>query len=523
MIVTANKCSPDAAVTAGAPERIALRVLQIGASATVLAASALTQFDLDRFLIPKDLVFHATALVAGVFAIRVTSRTIGKTIDWFLLAYLALSAVSALLSTNGWLGFRALAISASSVIVFWTARGLKDAGLDRPLLNGIAFAVVLASITSLLQTYGVRIIFFSMNRAPGGTLGNRNWVAHVAAFGFPICLLAALRARKLLWPLIGVAFVAAALVLTRSRAAWLASVFMAVVFVVVFASAVWRRAPLSGVEHPWKRLATAFFVAVCGAGAALILPNALHWRSDNPYLQSISGITNYEEGSGRGRLIQYQRSLRMAASSPILGVGPGNWTVEYPRFVPRGDPSMNPSAPGMTFNPWPSSDWVAFVSERGFIGTILMIIIVVMIALRPEPGLAAAALLAALAAAMLCGLFDAVLILPLPALLAWASFGALWRSGQGSSHKPLLIAVLVVCAFGVARSTAQLTAMEMYATRSSGASLERAARIDPGSFALHLRLARSGNRRQRCDHARIAHKLFPNSQGARNLAAHCGE
>lgn len=496
------------------PERLALHVLQFGASAIVLAASALTQFDLDRFLISKDLMLHATAVVAGLLAIRAASRTIGALVDWLLLGYLALSAVSALLATNGWLGFRALAISASSVVVFWTARGLKDAGLERPLLNGIAFAVVLASVTSLLQTYGLRIIFFSINRAPGGTLGNRNFVAHVAAFGFPIVFLAALRARRMRWPLIGLAIVSAALVLTRSRAAWLASVFMALIFVAVV---------IATERQMWRRLAAGFLVAVCGAGAALLLPNALHWRSDNPYLESVAGIANYEAGSGRGRLIQYERSLRMAASSPILGVGPGNWTVDYPRFVPRGDPSMNPSAPGMTFNPWPSSDWVAFVSERGFIGALLLVIVMAMIALRGGSGIEYAALLATLAAAVICGLFDAVLVLPLPAFLVWASLGALWKNEEGRSHKPLFLAVVLVSAFGVARSIAQLTAMEMYATATSRASLERAARIDPGSFALHLRLARSGARRERCPHARAAHALFPNSDGAKTLAARCGE
>src|SRR6266849_3706742 len=88
----------------------ALRVVQIGAIAAVLIVLPNPSFDLDRFLIPKELVLHITAV-----------------------------------------------------------------------------------ITSLLQAYGVRIDFFATNRVPGGTLGNRNFIAHVAAFGLPICFLAALR------------------------------------------------------------------------------------------------------------------------------------------------------------------------------------------------------------------------------------------------------------------------------------------------------------------------------------------
>src|SRR4029078_2523543 len=72
---------------------------------------------------------------------------------------------------------------------------------------------------------------------------------------------------------------------------------------------------------------------------------------------------NYKEGSGAGRLVQYRNSLRMAAAHPLLGVGPGNWAVDYPTSASRNDQSLNEE--GMTSNPWPSSDWVAFVTERG--------------------------------------------------------------------------------------------------------------------------------------------------------------
>ena len=59
----------------------------------------------------------------------------------------------------------------------------------------------------------------------------------------------------------------------------------------------------------------------------------------------------------------------MAVAHPVLGVGPGNWAVEYPKFASRNDPSLNDA--GMTSNPWPSSDWVAFVAERGFAAVVV--------------------------------------------------------------------------------------------------------------------------------------------------------
>ena len=59
----------------------------------------------------------------------------------------------------------------------------------------------------------------------------------------------------------------------------------------------------------------------------------------------------------------------MAVAHPVFGVGPGNWAVEYPKFASRNDPSLNDE--GMTSNPWPSSDWVAFVAERGFAAVVV--------------------------------------------------------------------------------------------------------------------------------------------------------
>src|SRR5438477_4597205 len=395
-------------------KQLALRVMQIGAVAVVLAATTDTAFDLDRFLVPKELVLHLTAVIAGLLTLRGAVRS--KT-DRLLIIYLLLSAISAAFATNRWLGLRGLAISASAIVLFWAARALREAGLDRPLLNAIALAVVVAAGIALLQAYGLQTALFASERAPGGTLGNRNFVGHMIAFGLPAVLLAALNARRK-FASIGVAIAFAALVLTRSRAAWIAAVVVIVVFVVV---SMWRRR-LGGspAGTPALHRAAVVVSALIGIAAALLIPNRLRWRSENPYLDSARGVTSYDAGSGRGRLIQYERSLRMAASHPLLGVGPGNWSVEFPRRAPADDRSLNPSEPGMTFNPWPSRDWIAFVAERGLAAAVILALALAGIALGGS-----AALIATAAGAIVAGLFDAVLLLPAPALLVWMTLGAL--------------------------------------------------------------------------------------------------
>lgn len=495
--------------------------MQVGAIAVVLVVMTTHAFELDRFFIPKELVLHLTALFAGLFALRAIPRF--TRIDLLLASFLGLSVISALFATNSWLAIRAVMISVSGVLIFWVARAL-----GRSVINALAFAVVVAAITSLLQTYGLEITLFSENRAPGGMLGNRNFVAHIAAFGFPLVLLAALRARRFWLGAIGVMIVTASLVLTRSRAAWLA--FAAVLFVVLIAML--ASAQLRRDGRTWRRLGAIVLLAAGGVGAALLIPNTLRWRSDNPYLESVKRVADYQGGSGRGRLVQYEQSLRMAAQHPLFGVGPGNWSVEYPKHAVRDDPSMSDSEGGVTTNPWPSSDWVAFIAERGFLAATLLALAFLGITIGgvrqlarardAEEALLAVALLGTLVGAGVTGMFDAVLLLAVPTLILWAALGALFVPVTVTRNlRAIFIIAILIAMIGVVRSAAQVTAMQIYATRSDRASLAQAARIDPGNFRLRMRLARSGGRQQRCEHARAAHALFPSAETARAASRGC--
>jgi len=509
--------------------RAALRVIQLGALAVVLAVTTFFSFELDRFFIPKELVLHATAVLAALLAFGTLREATTTTVDRLLAFYVALGALSAALATNRWLGMRALAISASGVLLFWVARRLREQGHARAVVAGLAVAVVAVAITSLLQTYGLETTLFSENRIPGGTLGNRNFVAHVAAFGLPLVLLAALGAqRRFFLGATGAALVTASLVLTRSRAAWLA--FAAVV--VVFLAAMLASPPLRRDGRTWRRLFTVIVFVAAGVAAALLLPNALRWKSRNPYMQTVQHVTDYERGSGRGRLVQYEQTLLMALHHPLLGVGPGNWAVRYPEHAARHDPSLSDGDPGMTTNPWPSSDWIAWIAERGPLAVALLALAFLGIAASgarqlvaaPDAGdaLAAAALLAIVAGAIVTGLFDAVLLLALPSFLVWTALGAL--SSPPPKHRPLpalaVIAILLLSAGGAARSVAQLAVMHIYETHGDRASLTTAAHLDPGNYRLQLRLARMGGH-ARCQHARAARALFPNAGAAAQLVRGC--
>ncbi|HET7463483.1 MAG TPA: O-antigen ligase family protein [Longimicrobium sp.] len=521
-------------------QRLALRILQAACVAVVLAAATYKSFELDRFFVPKELTLHLAALLAGVLCLGAARRAQVSRVDLLLGGYLLLSAAAAALAQNPWNGVRALGVSASGIIVFWSARALGRAGLSRPLVAALGVAVALGAGVSLAQAYGVRTDFFSLNRAPGGTLGNRNFVAHLCAFGLPVLFLVALRAHRFVGTLlagVGVAAVACTLVLTRSRAAWLGVAAVLVVFLVG-----WMLVPPArrSMRH-WSRLMVLLLAAGGGAVAAVTLPNTLHWNSDNPYAETAQGLVNAKEGSGAGRLKQWKNSAKMLATHPLLGVGPGNWSVRYPGYAPRSDPSMNDNEPGTTSNPWPSSDWVAFASERGVAAVVLLVLAFAglgvaalhrMRAARDaDEGLAALALAATLAGTVVVGMFDAVLMLALPALLVWAALGVLSADEPGTWDRSLPVPVRalgMLLLAGVAgafalKSGAQLLAMYVYDGADTVADLQQAARLDPGSYRIQLKLARTARKCTiRKAAADAAHELFPEASAPKGLQSRCG-
>ena len=515
--------------------------MQAGAIAVVLAAAPYKTFDLDRFFVPKELVLSITALAATLLCVARAKRLSLGRADQLLALWLVLGALSALFATNWWLAGRAVAVSLGGAACFWCARTLARAGYSRQLTAALALAGVVGAMTALLQAYGLSTEFFSLNRAPGGTFGNRNFMAHLCVITLPALLLSGVRAptrRSLVRWSTGIALVSAALILSRSRAAWLAVALGTGVLVIAGVVALRRRdASLAP-----ARLIVLVVAAAAGAGAALVLPNTLDWRSGSPYADTAHSIVNYKGGSGHGRLIQYGNSLRMTVRHPLLGVGPGNWAVVYPRFASENDPSLGHD--GMASNPWPSSDWVTFLSERGPVSLVLMCLAVLALVADGLRGLrngadtearfSAAVLLATLAVLLIVGAFDAVLLLPVAALVGWSVLGALASPSRERSGLEMTLAWRMAALAGVAllggllvtRSGAQLLAMSLYATSAKASVLERASAIDPGSYRIHARLAQlylgRGDCRRAKPHARAANAQYPSSAAARRLLESCG-
>ena len=492
--------------SSGGGDRFAVRALFVlGAIAVVLAAAPYRIFDLDRFFAPKELALHAAALALVLLTLRRVKTLELNRIDLLLSLYLSLSFASALFASDHWLSTRALAVTLSGAGVFWAARAAANDGGRRMIVAAAAAAAVMGAAASLTQAYGATSDFFSLNRIPGGTLGNRNFMAHLAALCAPALIHATITARRSVTAACGAAgmtIIAAALVLSRSRAAYLGLAVGAMIFTYGF----WLA------RSRWSDPITAFRIkclvlaAASGILAALLLPNTLEWRSESPYIDTVAGMVDYRRGSGHGRVVQYARTLRITASHPLLGAGPGNWAVIYPKVAAPYDPSIN-HANGTTANPWPSSDWMAILSERGApaLAAILLALLGLLAGAWRKAAHAAGieeyseglTLTAVLSVTAVVACFDAVLLLPAPSFIVWSLFGALaafspprWSAELSQrALRRLTAAVALVGTAAVLRSSGQIAAMALSSKARSAAQCARAARLDPGNARIRSRCA----------------------------------
>src|SRR5690606_7084649 len=342
--------------------------------------------DLDRHQFPKETLWHATVLLAVLLARPWPALGLGPAQRLALLALGGWSVVTLCFADNPWLAFRAVSLTITALIALLVARHVASAGASRILLGWAAMAAATAAATGLAQAAGIEHQFFNELRAPGGTLGNRNFLAHLAAASIPIQSLLIFTARRRWVPLptIGLALSSAMLVLSRSRAGWLAA--LAAIGVMFVTIAIAKRS--AGVDLSRKRLFTALLTPVVAIALAVLAPTTLEWRSDSPYTETLGNLANYREGSGRGRLLQYRNTLELVRQHPVVGVGPGNWPLHYGSVAPRNDPSFarNDVVP---LNPWPSSDAVALVSERGIPGLLAALLLALACCWRVIPAMRA--------------------------------------------------------------------------------------------------------------------------------------
>lgn len=349
----------------------------------------------ERFHLTKELLTLALA-VPLLLTLRGFSPDVH---DAGLVALVAVVGVSASMAVNPMLATRGLCILAVGALCFCCARGLdaeERTRLQTVLLVGVGGVALLGLAEAMGQVRGVSLA----GHAPGATVGQRNNLAHLLTLATPLALvrLSSAVGRRQKIALGGLlALIAIVVVITRSRAAWVALPIVAAVTVVAARPRVWVVAPL-----------------LAGLLIAPLVPVRLSWRAADFYQDTASRLVDAGTGSGLGRLIQATASLKLVAQRPLLGLGPQHWQLYYPTVSPPGDPTYDagllvPNGRLLLCEP------IAIAVEWGVPALLLLAALGWTLLRRSTLG--------TLAAVALLGFFDAVLQLPATMVFAALAVG----------------------------------------------------------------------------------------------------
>jgi O-antigen ligase len=505
---------------------VAAAMVGVGAIVLILAfLPGAARLHYEQFALVKELVLPIATLVPAAIVLWGARRITVTAIDALVLVGLLLAVASVFgHDTSSALSWRGLVVAASSTAAFLVARTTRD---DPRLPMLLAIAVAIGAVTAVAEIYG--LVSISMpGRAPGGTEGNRNFMAHALVVGLPALLVPCLRDERPLirrLALAGVMLAVLAVIASRSRTAWLG---LAVLVLVAIAAWAW-----AGVLRSQRRRSALVGAALlAGVLVAVLVPDRLHWTEPRPYWSTLSSITDHASGTGRGRMIQYRTTLDIIAAHPLLGVGAGNWSREYPAHATPPDPSFRPRAL-QPVNRLPNSDWLGIAAERGIVALVALVALFVLLARgwiravrSAEAALWPGAALAMASALAVMGVFDAVLLRATPAMLAFALLGMASLPGRAltlPNTRVTAIAVIVVAGLFTADAGRRLRAHQI--AQPDTASLQSAVDVDPTAFQLRTnlvyRLYEEGRCTEMLEHAERVTRDYPHLPALRPLLENC--
>lgn len=456
----------------------------MAAFAALLAAVPVSDVTFDGYHLPKELLLCA---LAAALAARGLGRR--DALTWLAWGFAALTALSALGALNGWLAARAAVLTLAGVVLFDAARALDEP--DREwLVRAVTFAAAALALIAFAESQGLLPGLSCAGRAPGAMLGQRNAVAHALTLASPAAWWCATRARG--FRRVGYAalslLLVAVVVLTRCRAAWLA------LPLVLAAWLVFTRG----------RGVVIAAVAAFGAALAALLPSRLAWSSATPLKSTLTRLVDADSGSGLGRLTQWSASLGLLPEHPLLGVGPANWMVAYPRVSPPGDATFREDVVFATGRLL-TSDWVSVLVERGLPVAVCGLALAVAVAARlvraTDPLTPVAA--SVLAGLVVMGQLDSVLQVPPGLALAALLLGVgVPRDAAAPAPGGARLAVAGVLALGAVNAALLFAAFLLRTGGGSFEALEWAAKLAPGDPLVRQELSEAYVLQHRCADAR---------------------
>ena len=287
----------------------------------------------DRYVLPKLLV--ARVLVLGLLILftakAISTRTLlfkRTPLDLPLLAFLASAVASTVFAENQNVGvfgtysrYDGLITIATYAALFWLSiQAIDGPGDARTLLRVLLASGYLVATIAIVQ-WAMDSIRLGTPAQAFGTLGQQNVLGAYLAMLVPLAYSELIEAEG--WggrvlALNGLVVISLALLLTFSRSAWLGTALAAVVLV-------------AGVRHVPSRIGLAGLAVLLVGGIALAAVSAQGGLRLEQSLVA-RAMSVFDPSAWGPRPAIWRDSLQLIASRPLLGYGPDNFGLVYPRF-----------------------------------------------------------------------------------------------------------------------------------------------------------------------------------------------
>lgn len=304
-----------------------LQWLLIASLAVFFLSLPLSESIKNIFFFFSIFLFIITNVIAGSRAIKVTS------VGWLLLLFLGVSAASGLTAQNTWLGLRGAWDTARfSIVFFLILNGVDTEGQKRWLIRALITSLAIGLVWGASELWLGRLGAFQLH-----SIGHENQTATYLLLLFCLVLGLALGdmrpslQRNGLFVLAGLILLA--IFLTHSRTAMLAGTVVLAGFFLLSRD---RRCLL-----------------LVGAG---LIGAVVFIRLDPNLAKDFHSLASpWETLANNWRLAVWRGSWQAALDSPLLGVGPRNFST----LAAYGYPISSDHAHSLYFNT---------LAERGFLG-----------------------------------------------------------------------------------------------------------------------------------------------------------
>ncbi|MDQ3002990.1 MAG: O-antigen ligase family protein [Fibrobacterota bacterium] len=290
-------------------------------------------------------------------------------------AYATVSLLAVFLSINPYEGVNDWSKTALMAVFLWQSRGIMAATgavrTRRILAKTMIVFGLVAACGGLVELHGLGDEARNLEGLYGikGTFAHKNLFSDILFLSLPFSLFAVLRMRRA-WRFAGVCSLASGLVvifLLQTRSVWLALAVSSLAGgILALICPDWAPDMQAGLRGKWKQLLLA---ATC---SVLVLGIMTSFHGSIPVGMHARLTSSFDPSQNQWRLMLWEKSLRMSRDHPWIGVGPGNWKIEFPRYGTDDIRVVGGEREGTeTEFVRPHNDFIWVLCETGLAGGIL--------------------------------------------------------------------------------------------------------------------------------------------------------